>query len=612
MADNPTQQPTPPPEPSGEDISESTRLIAQSSIVSSTEVNTASVFGGRDVQRLGHYKIVKELGRGGMGVVYKAYDEQLDRDVAIKVITPEYASLPGCVDRLRVEARAAARIVHQNIISVHAFSEDRGLHYIVMEYVEGMDLAEKLRREGPIPLAKALQYTRDAALALKYASERSVIHRDIKPSNLFVTRSAHAQATDFGLAKRLDVDSSLTVTGAIIGTPSYMAPEQGAGAEVDERSDIYSLACTLFTILAGKKPFDGRTPLEVLMQHTSMPFPIPANWKNEFGQPFIDFLLKMGAKAPEDRHQNWQEVLEHMDRLSGASSFVSPVTAPTLTMAPPPPARRSANRYTIPAIVGTLAVAMAGGAYFAFGGNSGKNPAPVATPISHSLPTPTPAPVATPLPTPLPTPTPVLIQLPDTISLPKSDGGAGDRGPIIALAMIGEAREMAREESFKEAYDKLKSIPGPPPNLVHIIGQGFENVGTGLGTANTMATFLTDRGISGKEERQKAVLDFIQNPPPDLDAKKLEESGIIYLLAVHSPLRDDAARIILQRRGSEPFSPEFVRQAYALQIFQGWVPGEPPGISPFASNTTTGNPSGGIQRPLRPRPRQPGTGAPRQ
>lgn len=577
MPDHPTQNLTPAPPPEDSNPNSSTRVIAQSSIVSNTEVNTASVFGGRDIQRLGHYRIEKELGRGGMGVVYKAHDEQLDRPVAIKVISPEYASLPGCVDRLRIEARAAARIVHQNIISVHAFSEDKGLHYIVMEYVEGMDLAEKLRREGQIPLDKALGYTRDAALALKYAAEHSIIHRDIKPSNLFITRAGHAKVMDFGLAKRLDVDSSLTVTGAIIGTPSYMAPEQGAGAEVDHRADIYSLGCTLFTILSGRKPFEGRTPLEVLMQHSSAPLPIPADWSARFGKDFVAFLVKMAAKNPEERHATWADVIADIDHLLNRTTtrltLSSSAGMQSVSIKP------SSNRFTIPIVIAAVAAAFLGGLYLS-GVGRGRRAPQNNVPISHTL-----AALATPTPLPSPAPTPAPTAAP-ALATPIQQMYPEDGTPGMvpdpdareqALRSIAEARELARAARFEESATTLQSVRGVPPVLLTIVGDGFDATLEGLALAHGVKNSLMSRGVTDPAQMDQAVVD-IMNSQVDLETV---QRGLIFLYARESAQARTGESIYLRRNGNQGHDQNFARVAFAVQTFMSWKPGEPPPGSIF-------------------------------
>ncbi|HYN89533.1 MAG TPA: serine/threonine-protein kinase, partial [Ardenticatenaceae bacterium] len=204
---------------------------------------------------LGKYQVQEKLGQGGMGAVYKAYDPDLDRTAAVKILPPGLATDPHFLERFRLEARAVARLDHPNIAAVFAAGEENGVYYLVMEYIQGGSLADLIRRESPVPVERTLELLEQAARALDYAHARGIVHRDIKPNNILIDGEGCAQLVDFGLVKVSEV--SLTVAGQIFGTPAYMAPEQIEGNDVGPPADIYALGVVAYEMLAGKVPFQG-------------------------------------------------------------------------------------------------------------------------------------------------------------------------------------------------------------------------------------------------------------------------------------------------------------------------------------------------------------------
>ncbi len=214
------------------------------------------------------YRIVRLLGRGGMGAVYLARDIALDREVAIKVVRTD-SSAREIHDRLRREARTAAKLSHPNIVPLHAFGEVEGMPYFVMGYVRGESLATRLRRDGKLPEEEARRILADLAEALDHAHRQGVVHRDVKPDNVLIDdESGRALLTDFGVAKALGGSETLTALGGVVGTPAYMSPEQAAGrADIDGRSDIYSLGIMAYAALSGRLPFEGKTAAEMLTKH---------------------------------------------------------------------------------------------------------------------------------------------------------------------------------------------------------------------------------------------------------------------------------------------------------------------------------------------------------
>jgi serine/threonine protein kinase len=214
------------------------------------------------------YRIERLLGRGGMGAVYLAHELALDRDVAIKVLPPEHASTPQMRERFRREARTAARLSHPNIVPLHTFGEVSGLAYFVMGYIAGESLASRLKREGPFEPEEARTLLAAICDALDYAHRQGIVHRDIKPDNILIdTASGTPLLTDFGIAKPAIAEAQLTTAGQLIGTPHYMSPEQALGrADVDGRSDLYSLGIVAYEMVSGVRPFDAENPMDTLTQ----------------------------------------------------------------------------------------------------------------------------------------------------------------------------------------------------------------------------------------------------------------------------------------------------------------------------------------------------------
>ena len=223
-------------------------------------------------ERIGPYTVIELLGSGGMGEVYKAHDERLDRDIAVKFLSSRIAGDAASLDRFEREARAASALNHPNICTVHDVGENADRRYIVMELLEGQSLKDRLT-EGPLNTQELASVARQVCAALQAAHDRGIVHRDLKPANIFLTRTGHVKILDFGLAKRgtevsapgfpmVDNTSSLTLTavGTILGTLAYMSAEQAQGKNVDPRSDLFSLGVVLYEMATGRRPFRGKTP----------------------------------------------------------------------------------------------------------------------------------------------------------------------------------------------------------------------------------------------------------------------------------------------------------------------------------------------------------------
>jgi tRNA A-37 threonylcarbamoyl transferase component Bud32 len=279
------------------------------------------------------YRIVGHLARGGMAEVYLAHDELLDRPVAVKLLFPELADDDSFVERFRREARAAAGLNHPNIVSVYDFGEDDGAYFMVMEYVEGETLRDIIRSRGPLPAGEAAGVAADVAAALAAAHRHGIVHRDVKPGNVLI--SDMVKVADFGIARAGNPRESLTQTGAVLGTATYLAPEQAQGQPVDPRTDIYALGVMLYEMVAGGPPFRGETPVAVAYQHLSET-PVAPSQHNPDVPPALDaVVLKAMEKDPARRQQSAEELREQL--LAGddagaaamaATAVVPPVDAP--------------------------------------------------------------------------------------------------------------------------------------------------------------------------------------------------------------------------------------------------------------------------------------------
>lgn len=257
---------------------------------------------------LGHYQLIEPIGGGGMGRVFRALDTRLNRTVALKVLSRQQASDMETLLRFHNEARSAARLNHESIAQVYYVGEDQGLPFIASEFVEGSNIRDLVLRKGPLPLGEAISYTLQVAEALRHAVERNVVHRDVKPSNILVTPEGRAKLIDLGLAKlqsRDDSGSDLTASGVTLGTFDYISPEQARDPRLaDVRSDIYSLGCTLFYMLAGRPPFPQGTVLQKLLQHQGDDPPDVRVFRPELPEEVTRLLRKMMAKDPQRRFRD--------------------------------------------------------------------------------------------------------------------------------------------------------------------------------------------------------------------------------------------------------------------------------------------------------------------
>jgi predicted Ser/Thr protein kinase len=265
---------------------------------------------------LGSYRLVRKIAQGGMGVIYEAIQVKLSRKVALKILSDQLANRSEFLQRFEREAKAAAALNHPNIVQVHDFGEADGRHYIIMEFIEGDNLSNYVAKHGKIPVENALAIIEQAALALKAASEKSIVHRDIKPSNLMVTRDGRVKVADMGLAKILTEDSELTMSSVSIGSPHFIAPEQaGSSKNADHRVDIYSLGVTLLYLVTGKYAYDGDSPISIVLAHATKPLPSGAELGTELPPEIEGLIRRMAAKNPDQRYQNYDELIADLHRV---------------------------------------------------------------------------------------------------------------------------------------------------------------------------------------------------------------------------------------------------------------------------------------------------------
>ncbi len=283
---------------------------------------------GRDLLD-GQFQILQKIGSGGMGSVYKAAQPAMNRMVAVKILHPKLTNRKDLVSRFRREARAMSHLTHPNTVKVFLYGDlEDGSLYIVMEYLEGRNLNQMVRKEGPLPVERAIPVLIQVCGALQEAHLQGIIHRDLKPENIFLSTNGglrdYPKVLDFGLAKVTERELRpgsimLTQEGMVFGTPEFMSPEQAQGKPLDARSDIYSLAVILYEVLTGKLPFDARTPMEYIQMHVTRP-PIPIDERvpgRRFAEGFDAVMRKALEKRPEDRYGSAADFAQALKPFAG-------------------------------------------------------------------------------------------------------------------------------------------------------------------------------------------------------------------------------------------------------------------------------------------------------
>ena len=349
-------------------------------------------------QMLGPYRIINQIGRGGMATVYKAYQSSVDRYVAVKVLPSQLAESREFATRFQQEARIIAKLEHPHILPVFDYGESDGVAYFVMRYLEAGTLKDRMDAGRPLPVNEIDKLFTQLAGALSYAHSHGVIHRDLKPANALIDSQGNVFLTDFGIAKLLESASPrLTQTDAIMGTPAYISPEQAQGHKVDQRSDIYSLGIILYEMVTGSVPFVAETPLAVLFKHISDPLPPPSVVKPDIRPAMEKVILKALAKDPKDRFATaaefvaaWERALQTVETVAESETVPPRQTTGPQTGPKTVAATKAASRPGMPTawIVGCLIGACA---LFGLGGvalmasNLRNPPTPTAPPPTQTL-----------------------------------------------------------------------------------------------------------------------------------------------------------------------------------------------------------------------------------
>jgi len=296
-------------------------------------------------QQLGAYRLQTPLGEGGMAFVYRAYQPGVERSVAVKILPRQYSRDAEFLSRFNREAKVVANLQHPHILAVFDYGQANDFTYIVMPLLEGGTLTDKLK-EGPFTLDQISRVMAQVGDALDYAHAQGIVHRDIKPSNVLLDTRGNCLLSDFGIARIVEGSEALTDTGKILGTPSYMAPEQGQGHPADARSDIYALGIILYEMLTGRVPFKAETPVAIVIKHIHSPLPLPSQMNPSISPAVEEVVLKALAKKPDDRYQTATAMSQALNKAIAATPAVVPaepsltdMTAPSMSAvksAPPP------------------------------------------------------------------------------------------------------------------------------------------------------------------------------------------------------------------------------------------------------------------------------------
>jgi serine/threonine-protein kinase len=310
------------------DCLDALEMLAPKSEVPGNPLFGSSLTVGELPRDFGPYELLREIGRGGMGVVYEARQKGLERSVAVKMILASHLASPELVRRFQAEAKAAARLHHSNIVHIHDVGQFNGQDFFAMEYIDGHSLAERIK-QGPVDVPTAVRLVATVARAVEHLHRQGIVHRDLKPSNILLDSDGQPYVTDFGLAKVFVDGTDRTTTGVIAGTPSYMAPEQALGrsSEITPAADIYSLGAILYELLTGTPPFHAESPIDTLMEVLRGDPPTPRSLNAHIPRGLELICMKCLAKDPQARYATAAELADDLDRLATGEPLM--VRAPT-------------------------------------------------------------------------------------------------------------------------------------------------------------------------------------------------------------------------------------------------------------------------------------------
>jgi serine/threonine protein kinase/WD40 repeat protein len=444
-------------------------------------------------QTLGQYRIIDEIGHGGMANVYRAEQPSIGREVAIKVLPPHFLQDPTFIKRFAREVQIIAKLQHPHILPVYDFSDKGDLPYIVMAYMKGGTLADLIHREGPLPLAEAARLTEQIASGLDHAHQQGIVHRDFKPSNVLLDEHSNVYLADFGIARMADAVSQLTGSG-IIGTPAYMAPEATQTNRVTSLVDIYALGITLFEMLTGQHPYPSETPVGVLMAHAADPIPDICHYRPDLPAEIQEVINRAMAKNPADRYQTASALAADLRSvMAGDSPLTEAAPRPAgsggistipFSSTERPPTATTSQRYLLIGVIVTVVLAVAGLAALKLpsmmsqAGPGASGATESAT--TEALPA-TAAPTLPPEPSVTPSPAP----LSDRILV-------GHEAPVTSVALSPDGKVLASGSMDKTAilwslqtdqpirtldlYDEVNSVTFSPDGEILMVGgqNGYE------------------------------------------------------------------------------------------------------------------------------------------